>query len=119
MNSALYSARYILEDLNHSEGIKKLSEISGLPEGVVFEAFKNIFPENEKEQRVYRYLVNSEIKEFSEPLYWYKWSHGGERTLFGGVYTETAFLAKKTIEEFENPNCLFSDILRQPLIEAE
>lgn len=46
--NALHSARYILEDLNHSEGIKKLSEINGLPEGVIFEAFKNIFSENEK-----------------------------------------------------------------------
>lgn len=83
------------------------------------EAFKNIFPEEENEKRVYRYKVNSEIKEFSEPLYWYEWNYGGGTGFFGGFYTETAFLAKKTIQEFENPNCLFSNILRQPLIEAE
>jgi len=36
------SARYILEDLNHPEGVKALSEISGLPEGVIVEAMFNI-----------------------------------------------------------------------------
>lgn len=40
--NAANSARYILEDLNHPEGIKKLANISGLPEGVIVSAMKNI-----------------------------------------------------------------------------
>lgn len=39
---AAYSARYILEDLQNKEGIEKLSEITGLPEGVISAALKNI-----------------------------------------------------------------------------
>lgn len=119
MHSALYSARYILEDLNHSEGIKKLSEINGLPEGVIFEAFKNIFSENENEKRVYRYMVNSEIKEYPEPLYWYKWCRGGGFTVFGGAYTETTFQAYKTLKESENPTWPFTNISRERMIEEE
>lgn len=37
--SAIYSARYILEDLD----MQRLSDISGLPMGVISAAFKNIF----------------------------------------------------------------------------
>jgi len=44
------SARYILEDLNHPEGVKALSEISGLPEGVIVEAMFNIC--NDPEENV-------------------------------------------------------------------
>jgi hypothetical protein len=43
---ALYSTRYILEDLNHENGWQKMAEITGLPLGVITEAFKNIFPES-------------------------------------------------------------------------
>jgi hypothetical protein len=118
LHSALHSARYILEDLNHSEGIKKLSEINGLPEGVIFEAFKNIFSE-ENEKRVYRYMVNSEIKELSEPLYWYKWNRGGGYTVFGGAYTESEFHAYKTLKESDNPNWPFTNISREKIIEEE
>lgn len=41
----MHSARYILEDLNHEEGMKKMAEIAGLPMGVIVEAFKTIFNE--------------------------------------------------------------------------
>lgn len=41
----MHSARYILEDLNHEEGMKKMAEITGLPMGVIVEAFKTIFNE--------------------------------------------------------------------------
>lgn len=40
--TAAHSANYILEDLNHEKGIAALSELSGLPEGVIIEALKNI-----------------------------------------------------------------------------
>lgn len=36
---AIYSARYILEDAS----IKKIADATGLPEGVISAAFKNIF----------------------------------------------------------------------------
>lgn len=45
---AAYSAWYILMEFNHSKGIKKMSEFTGLPEGVIAAAFKNIFEENEE-----------------------------------------------------------------------
>jgi len=35
----IHSARYILEDIS----VEQMSNITGLPVGVVFEAFKNIF----------------------------------------------------------------------------
>ena len=37
--SAIHSARYILEDVN----MEKLAEITGLPTGVIAAAFNNIF----------------------------------------------------------------------------
>ncbi len=40
---AVYSAQYILEGLNSEEGVEKLAELTGLPEGVVSAALKNIF----------------------------------------------------------------------------
>jgi len=40
---ACHSARFLLEELNHDEGIKLLSFQTGLPEGVVMAAMKNIF----------------------------------------------------------------------------
>ena len=40
---AAYSARYILEDLNHEKGIEKMAEVTGMPVGVIISAFKNIF----------------------------------------------------------------------------
>jgi hypothetical protein len=40
---AAYSAQYILEDFNCEEGVEKLAELTGLPEGVVSAALKNIF----------------------------------------------------------------------------
>jgi hypothetical protein len=46
---ALYSARYILEDLNQPEGIEALAKITGLTEGVIAEAFNNIFHLKPKE----------------------------------------------------------------------
>ena len=36
------SARYILEDLNHPKGIEALAKMTGLPEGVIVAAMKNI-----------------------------------------------------------------------------
>lgn len=39
---AAHSARYILEDLNHPEGIRALAKTAGLPEGVISAALKNI-----------------------------------------------------------------------------
>lgn len=52
--NAAHSARFILEDLNHPEGVKALAEISGLPEGVIVSAMFNICcdksEENDKEQ---------------------------------------------------------------------
>jgi hypothetical protein len=44
---AIHSARYLLEDLTGEDGIKDMAKITGLPEGVVSEAFKNIFFEKE------------------------------------------------------------------------
>ena len=41
--NALYSSRFILEDLNNEEGRKKLAEITGLPLGVIVDAMNNIF----------------------------------------------------------------------------
>lgn len=40
---ALHSARFILEDLNHPEGIAAMAKLTGLPEGVIADAFLNIF----------------------------------------------------------------------------
>ena len=40
---AIYSARYILDDLNSKEGIKSLSDLTGLPEGTISSALDNIF----------------------------------------------------------------------------
>ena len=40
---ALHSARYILEDLNHPEGMEALAKLTGLPMGVIVEAMKNLF----------------------------------------------------------------------------
>jgi len=45
-DKALYSARYILEDLNSEKGMEQLAELSGLPMGVIVSAFENIFNEN-------------------------------------------------------------------------
>lgn len=42
---AAYSARYILEDMYNEKGIQAVSELTGLPEGVIVSAFKNIFHE--------------------------------------------------------------------------
>jgi hypothetical protein len=42
----IHSARYILEDLNHEKGMQALSDLSGLPMGVITAAFQNIFPPN-------------------------------------------------------------------------
>lgn len=39
---AANSARYVLEDLNHPKGIEALSKMTGLPEGVISAALKNI-----------------------------------------------------------------------------
>lgn len=40
--SAIHSARYILEDVN----MEKLADVTGLPLGVIVSAFENIFVEN-------------------------------------------------------------------------
>jgi hypothetical protein len=45
LESAAYSARYILEDLNNPEGILALSALTGLPAGVIATAMENIFNE--------------------------------------------------------------------------
>lgn len=39
---AAYSARYILEDMNTPRGIARLSESTGLPEGVIAAALERI-----------------------------------------------------------------------------
>ena len=39
----VHSAIYILEDLNHPEGRQKIADLTGMPLGVINEAFKNIF----------------------------------------------------------------------------
>ena len=44
---AAYSARYVLMDLNNPEGIQRLAELTGLPEGTVAAGMKNIFGEEE------------------------------------------------------------------------
>jgi hypothetical protein len=41
---ALNSVRYILEDLNNDEGFYDINSITGVPEGVIAEAFNNLFP---------------------------------------------------------------------------
>jgi hypothetical protein len=38
-----YSARYILEDLNNEPGMWQMAKLTGLPMGVIAEAFLNIF----------------------------------------------------------------------------
>jgi hypothetical protein len=38
-----YSARYILEDLNNEPGMWQMAKLTGLPMGVIVEAFANIF----------------------------------------------------------------------------
>jgi len=38
-----YSARYILEDLNNEPGMWQMAKLTGLPMGVIVEAFLNIF----------------------------------------------------------------------------
>lgn len=75
--------------------------------------------ERENEKRVYHYMVNSEIKEYSEPLYWYKWNRGGGHTVFGGAYTESQFQAYKTLKESDNLNWPFTNISREEMIEVE
>lgn len=75
--------------------------------------------EKKNQMEVYRYYVNSEIKEYSEPLYWYKWTRGGGHTPFASAYTEKAFLAKVTLSEFESPDYPFTNISREPLPQAE
>lgn len=42
-DEALHSARFILEDLNHEQGMYAMAQISGLPMGVIVSAFENIF----------------------------------------------------------------------------
>lgn len=44
---AAYSAWYMLMDLNSPEGIERLAELTGLPEGTVAAGMKNIFGEGE------------------------------------------------------------------------
>lgn len=39
---AAHSARYILEDFNHPEGVEALAKMTGMPEGVIIAAMKNI-----------------------------------------------------------------------------
>jgi hypothetical protein len=36
------SALHLLRDFNNTEGIKHMAEVTGLPEGVVAAAFKNV-----------------------------------------------------------------------------
>jgi hypothetical protein len=38
-----YSARYILDDLNNEPGMWQIARLTGLPMGVIVEAFANIF----------------------------------------------------------------------------
>jgi len=45
---AAYSAYYILMDLNNPEGIDSLAELTGLPEGVIVSAMRNIFIEDKE-----------------------------------------------------------------------
>ena len=40
--AAADSALYLLRDFNNAEGIKRMAEVTGLPEGVVAAAFKNV-----------------------------------------------------------------------------
>ena len=43
MFMAVYSARYILEDMNNEPGMWQMARLTGLPMGVIVEAFANIF----------------------------------------------------------------------------
>lgn len=45
--NAAYSAWYMLMDLNNPDGIKRLAELTGLPEGTVVAGMKKIFNEEE------------------------------------------------------------------------
>lgn len=40
--TAAHSAHFVLEDLNHPKGIEALANLTGLPEGVIVAALKNI-----------------------------------------------------------------------------
>ena len=40
--AAADSALYLLRDFNNTEGIKRMAEVTGLPEGVVAAAFDNV-----------------------------------------------------------------------------
>ena len=40
--AAADSALYLLRDFNNTEGIKRMAEVTGLPEGVVAAGFENV-----------------------------------------------------------------------------
>jgi hypothetical protein len=48
---ACYSARYLLEELNNDQGIRRIAEQTGYPEGVVVAALKNIYGKDFKMER--------------------------------------------------------------------
>lgn len=76
-------------------------------------------PPAHKEKKVYKYKIGGKIREFSEPLFFYYWRINDKSTVFFGMYTKTAFNAKKTLDEFNHPEDMFTDISSQPLLEEE
>ena len=47
---ACYSARYLFDELNNDEGIRNIAHQTGLPEGVVIAALKNIYGKDFKRE---------------------------------------------------------------------
>lgn len=47
---ACYSARFLLDELNNDEGIRHIAHQTGLPEGVVAAALKNIYGKDFKRE---------------------------------------------------------------------
>ena len=45
---AQHSAQYILDGFDNKEGIEKLAEFTGLPEGVIDAAIENIFKQKKR-----------------------------------------------------------------------
>ena len=47
MFMAMYSARFLLEDLNNESGMREMEKLTGMPMGVIVDAFETIFKAND------------------------------------------------------------------------